>query len=228
MIAEHTTSLAGPTARQVDLAIRSALVELRNIHQGVNGSSEEHEFAGRLFSLANAEALDAKIRAVRIAPGTVLTPLARDSLKRRGISTRFVARSELVGLRNAGEWGFAIDKTSVSGLVEAWRRKVLSGEDRWEEVGDTLDHATRWVVSAPARGALMLTDEAALAVYRACQISGVRASTAEEPNAVARAVRSLGVNLLVVEPSGKTIAWLSQIGATFRRAGGPVAPGGLS
>ena len=40
-----------------------------------------------------------------------------------------------------------------------------------------------------------------------------------------RAVRALGVNLLVVEPAGKSIALLRQIGATFRRGGGPVGPG---
>lgn len=228
MIDEPSTILAGPSARQVDLAVRSALAELGNSRQGVRSCSEEHEYSGRLFSLANAEALDAKTRIVTIAPGTVITPMARDSLKRKGIVVRLVARGALDGRKNAGEWGFAIEKSSVSGLVEAWRRTVLSGEDRWEEIGDTLEQATRWVVGAPARGALMLADESALAVYQACRIPGVRAASAEEPNAAARAIRSIGVNLLVVEPSGKSIAWLAQIGATFRRAGGPIAPGGLS
>ena len=228
MIADPTTSLASPSARQVDLAVRSALAELRPVRETVLGSSEEQAFAGKLFSFANAEALDPKARSLRIAPGTVITPMARDSLKRRGIAVRFVARGALDGLRNAGEWAFAIEMSCVSGLVEAWRRKVLGGEERWEEIGDTLEQATRWVVGAPARGALMLTDESALAVYRACQVSGIRAASAEEPNAVARAVRSIGVNFLVVEPSGKSIAWLAQMGTTFRRAGGPIDPGGLS
>jgi hypothetical protein len=228
MIADRTTSLGGPTARQVDLAVRSALAEFRDIRQGRIGSSEEHEFTGRLFSLANAEALEAKVRAVRIAPGTVITPMARDSLKRNGIAVRFVARGEQTGLRNTGDWGIAIERTCLSGLVEAWRRKVLSGDERWDEVGETLDQATRWVLGAGGRGALMLTDEASRAVYQACRVSGIRAASAEEPNAVARAIRSIGVNLLVVEPAGKSIAWLAQIGTTFRRAGGPIAPGGLS
>jgi hypothetical protein len=55
-------------------------------------------------------------------------------------------------------------------------------------------------------------------------VAGVRAAAAGEPDAVARAVRALGVNLLVVEPAGKPIALLKQIGATFRRSGGPRPP----
>jgi hypothetical protein len=71
---------------------------------------------------------------------------------------------------------------------------------------------------------LLLTDEASTAVYLACRSRGVRATAAEDPNAVARAVQALGVNLLVVEPERKSIALIKQMGATFRRAGGPVAP----
>ena len=70
----------------------------------------------------------------------------------------------------------------------------------------------------------MLTEEASVAVFRGCQVPGVRAAVADEPGAVARAVRALGVNLLVVEPAGKSIALLNQIGLSFRTAGGPVAP----
>jgi hypothetical protein len=75
--------------------------------------------------------------------------------------------------------------------------------------------------------------EASIAVYRACRVPGVRPATAEEPGAVARAARALGVNLLVVESAGKPVALLRQIAATFLRAGVPAEPdwlawGGLS
>jgi hypothetical protein len=78
------------------------------------------------------------------------------------------------------------------------------------------------------RGALVLTDEASAAVYRACLVPGVRAATASESDAVARAVRALGVNLLVVEPAGKPLALIRQLGATFRRGGGPRPPAWLA
>ena len=87
--------------------------------------------------------------------------------------------------------------------------------------------AAAWVAEAPHRGALVLTDEASVAVWRACQVAGVRAATVGRPRRGARAVRRLGINLLVVEPPGKSISWIRQLGATFRRAGAPLRPEGI-
>jgi hypothetical protein len=222
-----TTTTASPEIREVDAAVRSVLAELFSTprSRGVDGYAAregDELFPGRLLSLREAEGLPAGLRAVRVAPGTVVTPLARDYLKRLGIEVRFVARGEAERARNVGEWGFAIE--SRSGVLEAFRRAILDGVERWRELGPSLDEAARWVAEAPARGALVVTDEASVAVYRGCQVPGARAAAAEEPGAVARAVRALGVNLLVVEPAGKSIALLKQMCATFRRAGGPVTP----
>jgi hypothetical protein len=56
----------------------------------------------------------------------------------------------------------------------------------------------------------------------------VRAASAVDPDSVARAIRHLGANLLVIEPAGKSISFLKQIGLTFRRAGAPQVPGWLT
>jgi hypothetical protein len=218
-----------PSVHDVDAAVKSVLAELFpptrvGAARGrvAAGRRDEGVFAGRLLSLREAESLPNGPRVVRVAPGTVVTPLARDFLKRLGIEVRFIARAEVERLRNVGEWGFAIE--SESGLLEAFRRSILEGAESWHELGPSLDDAAQWVSEADARGALVLTDEASLAVFRACQVPGVRAAAAESLDAAARAVRAIGVNLLVVEPAGKSIALLEQIGATFRRAGGPTAP----
>ena len=50
-----------------------------------------------------------------------------------------------------------------------------------------------------------MTDEASVAVWKACGSKGC-GFVAGEPEEVARAVRGLGVNLLVVEPAGRSIA----------------------
>jgi hypothetical protein len=68
---------------------------------------------------------------------------------------------------------------------------------------------------------LLVTDEASVAVWRACQVAGVRAASAVDPDSVARAVRQLGVNLLVIEPAGKSISFLKPMSLTYRRAGAP-------
>jgi hypothetical protein len=179
-------------------------------------------FPGRLLSLKQAETLRAGLRVVQVAPGTVVTPLARDHLKRQGIEIRFAARADVERLRNVGQWGFAV--TVESGLVVAARRALLDAPEGWQELDPSLEAAAGWVAGADGRGALVLTDDAPLAVYRACQVSGLRAAAVGEPEAVARAVRSLGVNVLVVEPAGKSIPLIRQLATTFRRGGGPVPP----
>ena len=88
--------------------------------------------------------------------GTVVTPLARDLLKRRGIGLRFVSRAEAERVGNAGEWGFAIEDRS-----RAWWRRCGGRCSTAPTAGTSserrLDDAARWVAEAPDRGALVLT-----------------------------------------------------------------------
>lgn len=224
-----TSTVTGPSLRDVDAAVTSVLAEMFAQRRGGLGNGQaspsridEPVFEGRLLSLRDAESLSAASRVVRVAPGTVITPLARDYLKKLGLEVRFVARSEVDRVRHAGEWGFSIE--AESGVMDAFRRSILDGVEPWRELSASVSDAAEWVAELDGRGALVLTDEAALAVHRAYQVPHVRAAVAEEPNAAARAVRSIGVNVLVVEPAGKSIALLKQIGASFRRAGGPLAP----
>jgi hypothetical protein len=189
------------------------------------GDSDGGIFAGHLLSLRHAEAFRAGTREVRVAPGTVITPLARDFLKKQGIGLRVVSRLEVEAVRERGEWGFAIE--AETGTAGALRRAWLDGPEPWTELEPMADATARWIVAGPGRGALLLTDEASVAVWSACRFHGVRAATAAEPEAVARAVRRLGVNLLVVEPAGKPIALVRQLGLAFRRAGAPRIPEGL-
>lgn len=219
----------GPSLEDVNAAVWSVLSELARSARA-NGQARGRSvfkpdgevFAGRLLSLREAEKVPAGVGELKVAPGTVVTPLARDHLKRLGIGLRFVSRSEAGRAGNVGEWGFAIE--TGSGVVAAFRRSLLDGADDWRDLGASADDAAGWVAGGSSRGALVLTEGAAVAVYRACRVGGVRAASAEDAGAAARAVRALGANLLVVEPAGKPIALLRQIGATFRRSGGPVAP----
>ena len=214
-----------PSPTDVDAAIRAVLVgRLTSVRAEFSGSHAiaNDVFAGRLLSLRQAEVLSSEVSAIKVAPGTVITPLAKDHLKQRGIAVRFVAKGELSQVRNQGEWGFTIE--SVSGLIEAFRRSLLSADEVWHEVGTTLEHSIHWLSEVDGRGVMHLTDDASSAVFRACQAPSVRAALAYDVDSAARSVRALGTNLLVVEPAGKSISTLRQLGATFRRAGRPLAP----
>jgi len=213
-----------PSWTEVNAAVLAVLGEFgrasRSNGRPASSTADRDVFVERLFSLRHAETLG-DVAEVRILAGTVVTPLAKDWLKRRKISLRVVSGREVILSRNQtrGEWGFAID--SRSGQVEATRRMLL---DDWIEVGLDSVEAALWIREAEGRGALVVTNEASVATWRASQVEGIRPATVSEPEAVSRAIRQLGANMIVVEPPGKSIYLLKQIGERFRQGGAPVQP----
>ncbi|CAN5876205.1 hypothetical protein BH23PLA1_BH23PLA1_01960 [soil metagenome] len=182
-------------------------------------------FSGRLLALRHIETLGQETREIRIAPGTVVTPLARDLLKRLKIRLRLVSDADVLRQRREGEWGFAIEDTSgTSGVL---RRALLSDPEAWREVGNRAIDAARWVAESTDRGAVVFTPEASLACWLAARIEGVRSAAPADADAVARAVRHLGANLLVFESSRHSLHSLKHECRVFRRNGAPTPPEGL-
>jgi hypothetical protein len=208
--------------RIVDEAVRSVLGLTRS--RVLSDETGDVVFAERLFSLRHAEALGPRAREVRVAPGTVITPLAQHELKQRGIVVRFASKSELIRAKRKGEWAFAVE--SESGVVSALRRSLLDDSESWLEADGFLD-LVEWLPGAEDRGGVYVTDNAAVTVWQACRRAGIRAASVETCDAVDRAVRELGMNLLVIEPAGKSIALLKQLCGTLRKGGAPRMPEGL-
>lgn len=211
----------GPTAREIEAIVRAVLAELG--HAPTSTPLESPTISGRLLSLRQIEALPPGTREVRLTAGTVVTPLARDHLKRSGIAIRLIAAAEA---DEGGEWGFAIE--SDSGIAVSLPRDLLAASPPWSEVGNDTHSAARWVADSNQRAAVVVTDEASLATWRANQVEGVRAATVVEAGAIERASRHLGANLLAIEPAGQSIHSLKHLFATFRRLGVPTPPAGLS
>lgn len=220
-VARGPRPIAHDPIRIVDAAVRAVLADFlvpSRRPSSSNGRAAVPVFADRLFSLRLAETLPADVRSIKIAPGTVMTPLARDYLKRRGIDVRLAGAAEIAPSVR-GEWAFAIDGSA--GHLQALQRTFLEDPRLWTELEPSLDDLTGWIQNGEGRGALLVTIDAALAVWRACQFPGVRAAFAAEPADARSAARSLGVNLLVVDPTGKSISWIRQIALAFRGAGAP-------
>ncbi len=215
-----------PTWTEVHAAVLAVLAEtVRSGRPGGRPSNGRGEvFVDRLFSVRHAEGVVEGADEVRVLAGTVVTPMACDLLRRRRIGLRVVSGREAARANAAreGEWGFAIE--SQSGPVEALRRVLM---DDWAEVGPDPAEAARWVVDGDGRGAFVVTDEASVASWRAGRVEGIRAATVADPEAVSRAVRHLGANLIVIEPAGKSIYLMKQLGERFRRGGAPAVPDGL-
>jgi ribose 5-phosphate isomerase RpiB len=209
--------------RVVDEAVRAVLAGLFGASRPAARASSaatkgEPVFADRLFALRNAEALPADARSVRIAAGTVITPLARDLLKRRGIVVRLAGAADVAAAAR-GEWAFAVEPGA--GWLDALRRSFLEDAGLWRELESSVDAIVEWLADGEGRGAILVTTDGATAVWRACRAHGVRAAFANEPADVHRATGTLGANLIVVDPAGKSIAWVKQLATAFRRAGAP-------
>lgn len=218
-------SIAPDPILAVDAAIRAVLADLRvPARRSSTGRAADFVFADRLFSLRLAETLPPDVRSIKIAPGTVMTPLARDFLKRRGIAVRLAGAAEIAPTAR-GEWAFALGASN--GQIQALQRAFLEDSRTWTELDPSLDELTTWIRDDEGRGAFLVAIDPAVAVWRACQVPGVRAALAAEPADARSAARSLGANLLVVDPTGKSISWIRQIALAFRGAGAPRAAEGL-
>ena len=123
--------------------------------------------------------LPADVRTVRLEAGAVVTPLARDDLKRRGIRVRLVSSGELAGGRSR-HWGLAIDP--AFGLSDPLRRSLMADAATWLDLGEDPEFPAVWVAEAPARAAVAITPQAHRVGWLACQVPGVRATTASDPD----------------------------------------------
>ncbi len=189
-------------------------------------------FADRLLSVRQAEGLVDRGE-VRILPGTVVTPLARDLLKRRGVAVRVVSGREAIAARTSdqGEWGFALESARHPGLAAALRRHWLEAAGTRSPTGSRRPGGwSRTRGGGPGRG------------RRGCERHLAGQPGRRHPRgdggrcgSTVRAVRHLGANLLVVEPTARSIHLIRQIGdaipgrwrapgsrlARRRRMGGP-------
>lgn len=215
--------MISPSAEEVDRAVKAALAAQRPVDR-----TEPHSvwtFAGRLLSARVLESIPSTVVELSIGPETVLTPMARDQIKRRKICLKWLGRVEARQQNGLGEWGFSVDSKSWS--MTMLRRMLLMTDD-WLDLGDDPQAAALWVAEGQGRGAALLTDQQALAVWQANATNGVRAAAISDADGITRAVSSLGPNLLVIDPLGKSVHELKHLAETFRKTGAPVLPDWLA
>ena len=209
--------MIAPTIGQVDEAVRAVLAGFR---QGpVSDRRSSVTFSGKLLGQRQLEQFRPDLREIRVTSETVITPIARDMLKRRGIVLRLV--SELEAARR-GTWGFGLDPDLST--PEAIRRALFSANRGWNEIEGNVIDVARWVASDPDRGAVMFAVEGSVACWMASRAPGVRSAAPADADGVARAVNSLGINLLVIEPAGHSIPSLLNCVKVFRNSGAPQVP----
>jgi hypothetical protein len=208
--------------RKVNAVVQAVLAEQFGRREPQR-EGECQVFLDKLMSVRQADLLPPGTRVVQVAATTVVTPLAHERLKKRGIAIRLGAAVDAWCPAPApGQWAFAIG--DQGGLAQAMRRSFLEDSRAWIELDSSLEAITAWLAGGEGRGAMWMTCDVALAVWRSCRREGVRAASAAELADVRGAVRSLGMNLLIVDSTGKSISWIKQLASAFRLGGAPLAP----
>jgi hypothetical protein len=205
-----------PTAQEVADAVKAVLGPRARGGDGLTSGATL--FPGRLLSARSAEALPPGTQAVRLAASAVVTPLARDILKKRGIT---VVLTPDASEATRGAWGFCLESSDGVGL--ALRRSLLARGEVWHEIPDSIA-AFEWVRNAHDRGVVVVTRHAALRVWQACQVAGVRAGQACDAMALGRAIDDLAPNVLVLDGGSLSLWEVLQLCHTFRWLGIPARP----
>jgi hypothetical protein len=163
-----------------------------------------------------------------VPKNTIVTPLAREYLNERGVTIKHGAAeaanqapsNEKTNASSAG-WAYAI--LDASGVAEgAVQAVVRQGTQLTPIAADCLRGALRACADGLATGklcgAILISDDAALAACAANKRPGIRAAVAQSPQQAARARETLAANVLVVEPTGKTLHELRNMLRTFCHA----------
>jgi hypothetical protein len=158
-------------------------------------------------------------RELQLLPRTVVTPLAADELKARGIRVTWQDAKPAPVNENC-LWGYAQERpdTAVASAMQALERDGI----RLAALDVPAD--ALWKAGA---GAIVFCGDPGLVCCVANKYSGVRAAVVATPQAAARARQSLGANLFAIEMPGRTFFELRQILRTIC-AGGPACPAALA
>lgn len=167
-------------------------------------------------------------RELLLPPQTVVTPLALEELRTRGIPVR--QEDETPTQATKLLWGYAQDRAyaMVPSAARALQRaglalKELPGGER------TAAHAwARAVAECVARGeclgGVLFCDNPALVCCVANKVAGLRAAAVATISQAAQALHSFAPNLVAVEMPGRTFFEIRQMLRTFCQSGLPRCP----
>ena len=175
------------------------------------------ELTGRVIALGDVDGRLAEITQLVVDPKAVVTPAVRDMLRQRKIALvrqAAGAKNSPVTKRSIAI-AVAASRFDATRLVDTLRRDGY-GVQQLAQAG--LASAVRELADEAARGgmrALLIADEAEVAVVAANRRNGVRAVHCDDPQEAAQATAAVDANLLVVRPIGKSEYLLQRIVAAW-------------
>jgi hypothetical protein len=154
-------------------------------------------------------------REIRVSPRTIVTPMAADDLRSRGV--RLVREEPPVENRNMKTtWGYAQERPNplVASAVQAVRRDGID----LKELNTQAASCSAWakalakcVTRGECRGGVLFCQDPGLVCCVGNKLAGLRAVAVLNIAQTERAALTLGANLVAVEMPGRTFFELRQI-----------------
>jgi hypothetical protein len=171
-------------------------------------------------------------RELVLAPRTIVTPLAAEDLKARGV--KVTRQAETRKPAAAATWAYAEERPQpmVRSAVQSLERDGIA----LRELPGCMEGAecpwTRTVAECVARGdcagGVVFCQDVGLACCVANKVGGLRAAAVVTVAQAARATLTLGANLLVVEVPGRTYFEVRQILRILCQPQPPICPPGVA
>lgn len=174
-------------------------------------SKAVHEWPGTVLALNDLQRLGPDLRELIVADKVVLTPCARDEIKRLGVSlVRREARKETsIGYGSDGLYPQLATVVLALGS-EGFTLKTLQMQ---QGIGSILlgKTAGEMVSRGEMKSAVLFCREPEAAACAANKLVGIRAAAVNNMMQAKRVSQSLGANLMVVEMPGRTYFEIRQV-----------------
>jgi hypothetical protein len=194
---------------------------------GLQTAGSQLTLSSKVVSVAELEGRLAGVTQLVVPRGAVFTPAARDEIKKHKLTVASVVESAKATA--AAPLQVAAAGTSYN-ATPLWQSLASAGTQVETTVAAALSGAIEVLVSAAASGraAILVTDQPATALCLANRNRGVRAALGSNKQSVDAAVAEIGVNLLVVDPTGRSVFEMQQTIRHWLRHGQPKCPAALA
>jgi ribose 5-phosphate isomerase RpiB len=174
-------------------------------------SNAVHEWPGTVLALNDLQRLGPNLRELIVADKVVLTPCARDEIKRLGVSLvrRETKKETSIGYGSDGLYPQVATVVLALGN-EGFTLKALQMQ---QGIGSMLlgKTAGEMVASGVMKSAVLFCREPEAAACAANKLVGIRAAAVNNMMQAKRACSSLGANMMVVEMPGRTYFEIRQV-----------------
>ncbi len=187
-------------------------------------SDSQLTLTSKVVSAAALEGRLAGVSQLVVTRGAIITPAARDELKKHQVSVASAVDTGKPAGSAVLNVGVSETTYNATSLLAA-----LAAEGRIEHLASgALPSVIESLGKVVGSGfGLLITDQSAAALCLANRRSGLRAALASSCSTVDAAVAAIGPNLLVVEPRGRSVFDIKQAIRHWLRYGQPVCPPSL-